>query len=287
MRGARGLPQTARLSSPVVAPLGGPYEACGLTVTLWPWVDTVPSGDAATAGRALRACHDSLLGVDATPVRLEPLGMLHEARRLAATGPADVALAVDHALEMLRGESNRIVHGDSHPGNVLWTADGPLWSDWEDAHLAPLEWDLACLVAHVQLRGDDFGWAETALRAHGGPYDGELLEVCVNARVAQGARTSRSPGVAGRRRWRSAWRGCVALLGAAGVVRAALRALRGRGSEGNGAAPTAAGSRSRGQRQHTQAPPHTPLPHCSGSAAPEDAGGRQPQASARSTCRVS
>jgi phosphotransferase family enzyme len=187
---AREVQLAAALSAagaPVVAPLGGPYEACGLTVTLWPWVDTVPSGDAATAGRALRACHDSLLGVDATPVRLEPLGMLHEARRLAATGPADVALAVDHALEMLRGESNRIVHGDSHPGNVLWTADGPLWSDWEDAHLAPLEWDLACLVAHVQLRGDDFGWAETALRAHGGPYDGELLEVCVNARVAQGA----------------------------------------------------------------------------------------------------
>jgi hypothetical protein len=143
--------------------------------------------DAATAGRALRACRDALVGADVAPLRLEPLGMLREARRLAATGPADVALAVDHALEMLRGTSNRIVHGDSHPGNVLWTADAPLWSDWEDAHLAPLEWDLACLVARARLRGDDFGWAETALRAHGGPYDAELLEVCVNARVAQGA----------------------------------------------------------------------------------------------------
>jgi hypothetical protein len=142
---------------------------------------------AAAAGDALRACHDALLGVDATPLRLEPLGMLHEARRLAATGPADVAHAVEHALEMLHGTSNRIVHGDSHPGNVLWTADGPLWSDWEDTHLAPLEWDLACLVARARLRGDDFGWAETALRAHGGPHDAELLEVCVNARVAQGA----------------------------------------------------------------------------------------------------
>lgn len=123
----------------------------------------------------------------AEPLRLEPLGMLCEARRLAATGPADVALAVDHALDMLHGASYRIVHGDSHPGNVLWRADGPLWSDCEDAHLAPLEWDLACLVARARLRGYDFGWAETALRAHGGPYDAELLEVCVNARVAQGA----------------------------------------------------------------------------------------------------
>jgi Phosphotransferase enzyme family len=143
---AREVQLAAALSAagaPIVAPLGGPYEACGLTVTLWPWIDTVPSGDAATAGHALRACHDALLGVDDTPLRLEPLGMLREARRLAATGPAEVALAVDHALQMLRATSNRIVHGDSHPGNVLWTADGPLWSDWEDAHLAPLEWDLA------------------------------------------------------------------------------------------------------------------------------------------------
>ena len=166
---------TAALSAagaPVVAPLGGPYEACGLTVTLWPWVDTVPSGDAATAGRALRACHDALVGADAAPMRLESLGMLREARRLAATAARHI---------------DRILHGDSHPGNVRWTADGPLWSDWEDAHLAPLEWDLACLVASARLRGDDFGWAETALRAHGGPYDADLLEACVYARVAQGA----------------------------------------------------------------------------------------------------
>jgi hypothetical protein len=148
---------------------------------------TVASGDAAIAGHSLRACHDGLLGVDAAPLRLEPLGMLSEAQRLAAPGSAEVAWAVDHALELLRGASNRIVHGDSHPGNVLWAADGPLWSDWEDAHLAPLEWDLACLVARARLRGDDFGWAETALRAHGGPYDPDLLEVCVYARVAQGA----------------------------------------------------------------------------------------------------
>jgi hypothetical protein len=187
---AREVQLAAALSAagaPVVAPLGGPHEACGLTVTLWPWVDTVPSGDAATAGHALRACHDALLSADAAPLRPEPLGMLREALRLAATGPAEVALAVDNALETLRGAAYRIVHGDSHPGNVLWTADGALWSDWEDAHLAPLEWDLACLVARARLRGDDFGWAETALRAHGGPYDAESLEVCVYARVAQGA----------------------------------------------------------------------------------------------------
>jgi aminoglycoside phosphotransferase (APT) family kinase protein len=112
--------------------------------------------------------------------------MLREAARLAVNAPDEVAAAVDRGLELLAGAGQRIVHGDSHPGNVLWTVTGPLWGDWEDAHLAPLEWDLACLVAASRVRGDDFGWAEAALDAHGGAYDAELLEVCVDAR-AQGA----------------------------------------------------------------------------------------------------
>ena len=177
----------AAAGAPVVGPLGGPYEADGVVVTLWPWIESAGSGDAAAAGRALRACHDALLGVDGASMGLEPLGMLREARRLAARAPAEVGVAVDRALGVMRDVSLRVVHGDCHPGNVLWTAHGPLWGDWEDAHLAPLEWDLACLVAGARLRGDDFGWAEAALRAHGAGHDPALLDVCVDARVAQGA----------------------------------------------------------------------------------------------------
>jgi aminoglycoside phosphotransferase (APT) family kinase protein len=117
--------------------------------------------------------------------------MLTEARRLALraeSGKCDVVLpAVERALaELGEAGAHRIVHGDSHPGNVLWTAGGPLWGDWEDAHLAPLEWDLACLVAASRTRGDDFGWGEAALAAHGGAHDEALLDACVHARVAQG-----------------------------------------------------------------------------------------------------
>jgi len=137
----------AAAGAPVVAPLGGPYAADGVAVTLWPWVESAGSGDPAAAGRALRVCHDALLGVEGASLGLEPLGMLHEARLLAARAPTEVGAAIDHALALLRDAPARIVHGDSHPGNVLWTAGGPLWGDWEDAHLAPLEWDLACLVA--------------------------------------------------------------------------------------------------------------------------------------------
>jgi Ser/Thr protein kinase RdoA (MazF antagonist) len=126
-------------------------------------------------------------GLDPAGLGLEPLAMLTEARRLARGALPEIVAALDRALATLAAAPQRIVHGDSHPGNVLWTADGPLWSDWEDAHLAPLEWDLGCLVAAARMRGNDFGWAEAALAAHGGPFDATLLEVCVDARVAQGA----------------------------------------------------------------------------------------------------
>jgi aminoglycoside phosphotransferase (APT) family kinase protein len=192
LRREAGLATTlARAGAPVAAPLAGPIEAGGRVVTLWPWIEVEGhAGDAEQAGRALRACHDALEGVDPAP--FEPLGMLREAQRLATRadgGTRDVVLpAVERALaERGAAGAQRLVHGDSHPGNVLWTAGGPLWGDWEDAHLAPLEWDLACLVAASRTRGDDFGWGEAALAAHGGAWDAGLLEACVYARVAQGA----------------------------------------------------------------------------------------------------
>jgi aminoglycoside phosphotransferase (APT) family kinase protein len=192
---AANLRREARLSAalaaagaPVPAPLGGPYEAGGRVVTLWPWLELRgEAGDADAAGRALRACHDALAEVDPEGLDLEPLAMLAEARRLATRALPEVLPAVERALAALGAAPQRIVHGDSHPGNVLWSADGPLWGDWEDAHLGPLEWDLACLVAAARVHGNDFGWARAALAAHGGPFDEALLDACVDARVAQGA----------------------------------------------------------------------------------------------------
>jgi hypothetical protein len=178
----------AAAGAPVPAPLGGPYEAGGRAVTLWPWLELrADSGDAARAGRALRACHDALADLDPAGLDLEPLAILTEARRLATRALPEVLAAIDRALATLSAAPQRIVHGDSHPGNVLWTDGAPLWGDWEDAHLAPLEWDLGCLVAPARMYGLDFGWAEAALAAHGAAFDPALLDACVDARVAQGA----------------------------------------------------------------------------------------------------
>lgn len=45
------------------------------------------------------------------------------------------------------------LHGDAHPGNLLLTAAGPTWNDFEDTWRGPVAWDLACLAATRRLRG--------------------------------------------------------------------------------------------------------------------------------------
>jgi hypothetical protein len=35
------------------------------------------------------------------------------------------------------------IHGDAPSWNLITTVDGPLWADFEDATLGPIEWDVA------------------------------------------------------------------------------------------------------------------------------------------------
>ena len=101
-REARIATALAAAGAPVPAPLGGPYEAGGRAVTLWPWVEVRgDAGDAEQAGSALRACHDALADLDRAGLELEPLAMLTEARRLAAGALPEILPAVDHALATL------------------------------------------------------------------------------------------------------------------------------------------------------------------------------------------
>jgi thiamine kinase-like enzyme len=62
--------------------------------------------------------------------------------------PADreVLLRAAHRLSPVLAELSDeqvALHGDAHPGNLLATARGPLWIDFEDACHGPREWDYA------------------------------------------------------------------------------------------------------------------------------------------------
>ncbi|HEY2635983.1 MAG TPA: phosphotransferase [Solirubrobacteraceae bacterium] len=152
--------------------------------------------DPVAAARALRACHVALAR---DRLDLPPHALLQEARglipRLVAEGvlAADEAEVVERAAGRAatalgaRGLALRPVHGDAHLGNALPTAGGVLWSDWEDAFLGPVEWDLACLVHPGRVLGEDVEACETALAAYEGPVDAAALEAALVGRTVQGA----------------------------------------------------------------------------------------------------
>jgi phosphotransferase family enzyme len=148
--------------APVVPPSNdppaGPHVVDGLTLTLWQFVEHRPATDADSddAARALCRVHAALADC---PVALPIFGattrrvraMLDAPSALPALAGADreFLLAVYHA--MMRGPAaptvTSVIHGDPHLGNVLITADGPRWTDFETACLGSREWDIGFLPA--------------------------------------------------------------------------------------------------------------------------------------------
>jgi thiamine kinase-like enzyme len=61
----------------------------------------------------------------------------------------------------------RPIHGDSHFNNILWTPDGPRWTDFENLCAGPVEFDLACISWRERPEN------EAAFAAYG-PHDEEL-----------------------------------------------------------------------------------------------------------------
>ncbi|HYN52853.1 MAG TPA: phosphotransferase, partial [Thermoleophilaceae bacterium] len=131
------------------------------------------------AGRELRELHDLL---DEFPGALVPLSsVLDEARalidRCGLSGLREPLRASRAAVEEVDWTIHPL-HGDAHAGNLLSTASGALWTDFEDSCAGPAEWDLACLV---------FGSADgpAALDAYGYQGDPAALEPFVEARALQ------------------------------------------------------------------------------------------------------
>ncbi|MBD1845681.1 aminoglycoside phosphotransferase family protein [Cyanobacteria bacterium FACHB-63] len=169
----------------------GPHQHLGLVLSFWEFVQILDEPfDPHQAGRALRSCHTALQNFQGT---LPILALISEAQQLLdqliAQSEFDAAEA-----EMLLRVSQRVahqmqqlpmqpLHGDPHSGNVLNTACGVLWTDWEDVMIGPVEWDLASLVATPFVFGTDRDKAEAALDGYGRSFNNEALDWCIEART--------------------------------------------------------------------------------------------------------
>src|SRR5215208_2726661 len=155
----------AAAGSPIAPPVTdvdpGPHEVDGLLVTFWHFVDHDPAlADAAIAARSLHELHEAFAAYDG---ELPTCDRLDEVRRLV-DDPELRAFA--QRLPPLDGGP---IHGDAHLGNVLWTRDGPLWSDLENICRGPREFDLACLRFRPSPEAD------AAIAAYG-EHDAEAVE---------------------------------------------------------------------------------------------------------------
>ncbi|UMP06416.1 aminoglycoside phosphotransferase family protein [Amycolatopsis sp. EV170708-02-1] len=141
--------------SPTMDPPAGPHFADGLPVTLWHYTPHEPGHTLSPREVALSLArvHDALADY---PGELPELGPVRELRTLldrhgAAMGPALPRLydELERVAAALPDGEARPLHGDAHRGNVVATAAGPCWLDFEDTWRGPLGWDLGVLYAEA------------------------------------------------------------------------------------------------------------------------------------------
>ncbi|MBX3208653.1 MAG: aminoglycoside phosphotransferase family protein, partial [Labilithrix sp.] len=166
----------------------GPFERDGLVISFWE-LETISSAAAEPrqAGAALASIHQHLGTYPSD--RLPEWGGFEEARLVLDHARRSPLLDRAELLRLERGferaeaivlsararsASFQAVHGDAHIGNVLSTARGAVWTDWEDAFVGPIEFDLACLRSKLLLFGEDRDAIEAMTAAYAGPWDPEL-----------------------------------------------------------------------------------------------------------------
>ncbi len=179
----------AELGGPVAQPLLGTTPivdaATGFTVTLWHRLEDDPAltPDAHTLGASLRDLHRvlAMCSVELPDFRKDvrrARGALDDESVLVPLASADrdfLRQVFDVLLPDLDGRQfrSRPLHGEPHDGNLLLTADGIRWIDFESACQGPVEWDLAFLPDEAR---EGFGDIDEALL--------DLLSLLNSARVA-------------------------------------------------------------------------------------------------------
>lgn len=168
----------------VTRPIAGPFERDGFVISFWEAEKVHGSPDPTAAGAELRRAH---LALASYAGELPRWGGFEEARQIRDRAmkamSAEERLAYERGWERAeriveesraRTASFQPVHGDAHIGNVLATARGVLWTDWEDAFLGPVEHDLACLRSRADLFGEHVEEINAMCKAYG-DYDADLV----------------------------------------------------------------------------------------------------------------
>lgn len=173
----------------------GPYHSDGFAMNFWQFVTRIDATpDPAEVATTLHQCHSALRSFTGP---LPKLGILQESLdlleilRQRALFPEDTLGILHHhlasSLSSLAPRPAQPLHGDAHPGNLMNTTLGLLWTDWEDTFLGPPEWDLASVIWNTRIIDQDHATADLILASYqkaGGHIDAATLDQCLIARAA-------------------------------------------------------------------------------------------------------
>lgn len=138
------------------------YERDGFVVTFWTYYPPVTDrGSPPMYASALNRLHAAMRSIEVTaPHFTERIaaaeGLLTNRQETPALPDADRTLLLDtlrDARQAIRSRPNpdQLLHGEPHPGNLLDTAEGLLFIDFETCCRGPIEFDLAHVPGEVSL----------------------------------------------------------------------------------------------------------------------------------------
>jgi len=140
------------------------YERDGFAITFWTYYEAQAGREisASAYADALARLHAGMRQIDVPTPHYRD--RVQEARELVASparspelAEADRSLLLEtfsNAMDAIggRGAEEQILHGEPHPGNIIDTADGPLFIDLETCCRGPVEFDLAHVPEPVSER---------------------------------------------------------------------------------------------------------------------------------------